>query len=78
MTRRMKINFQDAAIEVLKDSGRPMTCSEICQAALKIAPLAGKTPYYTCYSALYRSEEVKKVGKALFALAKSRLRKDNP
>jgi len=70
--RKGQTSVENAVVSVLKSSGRPMTCSEICQAVLKIVHLDGKTPYYTCYSFLYRSEKIKKVGKALFELAKQK------
>jgi hypothetical protein len=73
-----KISGLDAAAQVLKDKGEPMTCKDIVETMLAkgMWKTDGKTPAATIYSAMLREIDNKpaesrftKTGRGLFALA---------
>jgi HB1, ASXL, restriction endonuclease HTH domain len=55
-TEPQPVTYRDAALEILKSAERPMTASEIADAALKrgLITTRGKTPEATMSAALYR------------------------
>ena len=76
-----KISGLDAAAQVLKDKGEPMTCGDIVETMLAkgMWKTGGKTPAATIYSAMLREIDGKpaetrftKTGRGLFALAKTK------
>ena len=76
-----KVSGLDAAAQVLKDKGEPMTCKDIVETMLAkgMWKTGGKTPSATIYSAMIREIDTKpgesrftKTGRGLFTLAKSR------
>jgi hypothetical protein len=75
-----KTSGLDAAYEVLKATGEPMTCKEIVEEMLAkgLWKTSGHTPSATIYSAMLREIDAKpgesrfvKTGKGLFAAAKN-------
>jgi hypothetical protein len=55
-------------LDLLKESGKTMTVSEITKLVLEKKSLSSKTPERTISAVLQRSKRVKKVSKATYAI----------
>lgn len=56
-------SFEECAIDILKEAGKPLHYKEILGRVLEKRPVGGETPHKTAYATLIRSKHVVRIQK---------------
>jgi hypothetical protein len=66
----LKPTFEELAIEIFANFGKPMHYRNVTDLVRKRRPMGGQTPYMTGYSVLHRSAAFENLGAGMFSLRK--------